>query len=132
MSARPLMSDPQQTPLLRVADSESPLAAVSAGVQAGALLRSYRERARLDLEALAAVVKVPVRRLEALEAGRLDALPEPVYVRAMVLVYAGSPSRSAAGAGALAHHGRAAAAAGRRHRAGSLPFPGERYAPGVW
>ena len=79
------MSDAQETPLLRVADSESPPSAVSAAVQAGALLRSYRERARLDLEALAAVVKVPVRRLEALEAGRLDALPEPVYVRAMVL-----------------------------------------------
>jgi cytoskeleton protein RodZ len=31
------------------------------------------------------VVKVPVRKLEALEAGRLDALPESVYVRGMVV-----------------------------------------------
>lgn len=79
------MSDTQESPLLRVADAESSLAALPAAVQAGALLRGYRERARYDIEALAAVVKVPVRRLDALEAGRLDALPEPVYVRAMVL-----------------------------------------------
>jgi cytoskeleton protein RodZ len=79
------MSDPNETPLLRVADSESASPVLPAAVQAGALLRGYRERALYDLEALAAVVKVPVRKLEALEAGMLDVLPEPVYVRAMVV-----------------------------------------------
>jgi cytoskeleton protein RodZ len=79
------MSDPSETPLLRVADSESAPHVLPAAVQAGGLLRGYRERARYDLEALAAVVKVPVRKLEALEAGMLDVLPEPVYVRAMVV-----------------------------------------------
>ena len=44
-------------------------------------MRTSRDAAGLSLEALAAVVKVPVRKLEALEAGRLDALPESVYVR---------------------------------------------------
>ncbi len=79
------MSEPQETPMLRVADSGSRADAVPAAVQAGALLQGYRARARCDLEALAAVMKVPVRKLEALEAGNLDSLPEPVYVRAMVV-----------------------------------------------
>lgn len=79
------MSDTQDAPLLRVADSDAPPAAVPAAVQAGALLRGYREKARYEIAALAAVVKVPVRRLEALEAGALDTMPEPVYVRALVV-----------------------------------------------
>ena len=79
------MSDTQDAPLLRVADSDAPPDAVPAAVQAGALLRSYREHARYEIAALAAIVKVPVRRLQALESGSLDAMPEPVYLRAMVV-----------------------------------------------
>jgi len=79
------MSDAEQTPLLRAADTESPARQVSAAERAGALLRASREGAGYSLDALAAIVKVPVRKLEALEAGNLDALPEAVYVRAMVV-----------------------------------------------
>ena len=79
------MSDEEQTSLLNVADTEESGAPLSAAERAGALLRTSREAAGFSLEALAAVVKVPVRKLEALEAGRLDALPESVYVRGMVV-----------------------------------------------
>ena len=79
------MSDEEQTSLLKVADTEQSGAPLSAAERAGALLRTSREGAGYSLEALAAVVKVPVRKLEALEAGRLDALPESVYVRGMVV-----------------------------------------------
>jgi len=79
------MSDEEQTSLLKVADAESSTVPLSAAERAGSLLRTSRDAAGLSLEALAAVVKVPVRKLEALEAGRLDALPESVYVRGMVV-----------------------------------------------
>lgn len=79
------MSEAEQTHLLRVADAESPTPQSSAAERAGALLRAAREAAGYSLDALATVVKVPVRKLEALEAGRLDALPEPVFVRGMVV-----------------------------------------------
>ena len=79
------MSDVEQASLLKAADSESASVPRSAAERAGALLRVSREAAGFSLEALAAVVKVPVRKLEALEAGRLDALPESVYVRGMVV-----------------------------------------------
>ena len=79
------MSNEEQASLLKVADTESSSAPLSAAERAGILLRTSREAAGFSLEALAAVVKVPVRKLEALEAGRLDALPESVYVRGMVV-----------------------------------------------
>lgn len=79
------MSDEEQTSLLKMADTEASGAPLSAAERAGALLRTSREAAGFSLEALAAVVKVPVRKLEALEAGRLDALPESVYVRGIVV-----------------------------------------------
>jgi cytoskeleton protein RodZ len=85
MSGKLLMSDEEQTSLLKVADAESSTVPLSAAERAGSLLRTSRDAAGLSLEALAAVVKVPVRKLEALEAGRLDALPELVYVRGMVV-----------------------------------------------
>ena len=79
------MSEEEQTSLLKAADAESSSVPLSPAERAGALLRGSREGAGYSLEALAAIVKVPVRKLEALEAGRLDALPESVYVRAMVV-----------------------------------------------
>ena len=53
------------------------------GVSAGTLLRQAREAAGLHIAALAVSLKVPVKKLEALEAGRLDVLPDAVFVRAL-------------------------------------------------
>jgi cytoskeleton protein RodZ len=50
---------------------------------AGQLLRTARERAGLHVAALAVSMKVPVKKLEALEADRLDLLPDAVFVRAL-------------------------------------------------
>lgn len=50
---------------------------------AGALIRRARERAGLQVGALAASLKVPVQRIEALEADRHDLLPGPVFTRAL-------------------------------------------------
>ncbi len=79
------MSDTQDAPLLRIVDSDARPEPVPAAVQAGALLRGYREQAGHDIEALAAIVKVPVRRLQALEAGSWDLMPEHVYLRALIV-----------------------------------------------
>jgi len=61
------------------------VAAGPAPDHAGALLRQARERAGLHVATLAATLKVPVKRLEALEQGRYDALPDATYVRALAL-----------------------------------------------
>lgn len=50
---------------------------------AGALLRRARESAGLHVAALAVSLKVPVRQIEALEADRLDLLPDPTFARAL-------------------------------------------------
>ena len=50
---------------------------------AGNLLRQAREAAGLHIAALAVALKVPVKKLEALEADRLDLLPDAVFVRAL-------------------------------------------------
>ncbi|MEJ2803319.1 helix-turn-helix domain-containing protein [Comamonadaceae bacterium PP-2] len=52
-------------------------------VSAGQMLREARERAGLHLASLAAVLKVPVQRLEALEADRYDQLPGMAFVRGL-------------------------------------------------
>lgn len=46
-------------------------------------LREIREAAGLHIAALAAALKVPVRKLEALEAGRFDELPDLTFARAL-------------------------------------------------
>jgi cytoskeleton protein RodZ len=58
-------------------------AAASAGVSAGTLLRQAREAAGLHIAALAVSMKVPVKKLEALESDRLDLLPDAVFARAL-------------------------------------------------
>jgi cytoskeleton protein RodZ len=58
-------------------------AAAAAGPSAGTLLRQAREEAGLHVATLAAALKVPVRKLEALEADRFDLLPDAVFVRAL-------------------------------------------------
>lgn len=58
--------------------------ALPPGASAGAMIRRAREGAGLHVAALAVSLKVPVRRLEALEAGRLDLMPDLVFTRALV------------------------------------------------
>ncbi len=55
----------------------------SVAVTAGGLLRQAREAAGLHIAALAVSLKVPVKKLEALEGDRLDLLPDAVFVRAL-------------------------------------------------
>ncbi|MES3003261.1 MAG: helix-turn-helix domain-containing protein [Pseudomonadota bacterium] len=58
-------------------------AAADDGVTAGALLRQAREAAGLHVAALAVALKVPVRKLEALEDNRWDVLPDLVFARGL-------------------------------------------------
>jgi cytoskeleton protein RodZ len=53
------------------------------GPSAGMLLRAAREANGLHIAALAVAMKVPVKKLESLEADRLDELPDAVFVRAL-------------------------------------------------
>lgn len=53
------------------------------GITAGLLLRRAREAAGLHVAALAVSLKVPVRKLEALEEDRYDLLTDAVFVRAL-------------------------------------------------
>lgn len=50
---------------------------------AGELLKQAREAAGLHIAALAVRLKVPVKKLEALEADRMDLLPDAVFIRAL-------------------------------------------------
>ncbi len=54
-----------------------------AQISGGAMLRKARESAGLHLTALAVLLKVPVEKIEALEADRFDLLPDTVFVRAL-------------------------------------------------
>lgn len=66
------MSEPEVSPPARAED-------------AGVLLRQARERAGVHIAALAGTLKVPVQRLQALEEGAWDALPDATYARALAL-----------------------------------------------
>lgn len=57
--------------------------AANDGATAGVLLRRAREAAGLHVAALAVSLKVPVRKLEALEDDRYDELTDAVFVRAL-------------------------------------------------
>ncbi len=57
----------------------------SAVTTAGVLLRSAREAQGLPLGALAGILKIPVKKLEALEADRYDLLLDSVFTRALAL-----------------------------------------------
>lgn len=61
--------------------NEHPMSAI--GPSAGTLLRQAREGAGLHIGALAVSLKVPVKKIEALEADRLDQLPDAVFARAL-------------------------------------------------
>ncbi len=75
------MSEEQE--LLAGTDVSAASEAVATSVTAGELLRQAREAAGLHVAALAVSMKVPVKKLEALEADRLDLLPDAVFVRAL-------------------------------------------------
>lgn len=62
---------------------DAPAQTFSDGLTAGMLLRRAREAAGLHVAALAVSLKVPVRKLEALEADRFDLLPDLVFARAL-------------------------------------------------
>lgn len=51
--------------------------------KAGALLKQAREASGLHIAALAVLLKVPVKKLEALESDRFDLLPDAVFVRGL-------------------------------------------------
>lgn len=70
------MSEVQALPVLNGFDPASQRGA-------GALLRQAREASGLHIAALAVLLKVPVKKLEALESDRLDLLPDVVFVRAL-------------------------------------------------
>jgi len=63
--------------------SSSDADAVMAQISAGGLLKQAREAAGLHLAGLAVALKVPVKKLEALESDRFDLLPDAVFVRAL-------------------------------------------------
>lgn len=63
------------------ADGETPATSISP--TAGAMLRAAREASGLHVAALAVAMKVPVKKLEALEADRYDQMPDAVFVRAL-------------------------------------------------
>lgn len=50
---------------------------------AGDMLRQAREAHGLDISVVAAALKVPTQKLEALEDDNIDALPDPVFARAL-------------------------------------------------
>jgi cytoskeleton protein RodZ len=59
--------------------------ATKSSVQACSLLRDAREAQGLHIAALAVALKVPVKKLESLEAGRFEELPDMVFVRSLAL-----------------------------------------------
>jgi cytoskeleton protein RodZ len=63
--------------------SESVTPGVAEGGVAPVRLREAREAAGLHIAALAAALKVPVKKLEALEAGRYAELPDMTFARAL-------------------------------------------------
>ncbi len=52
---------------------------------AGAILRAAREKQGLHVAALAAAIKIPQRKLEALESDRFDELPDATFARALAM-----------------------------------------------
>ncbi len=56
---------------------------VEGGVTAGGMLKEARQASGMHIAALAVALKVPVNKLEALEADNYSALPDTVFVRAL-------------------------------------------------
>lgn len=60
-----------------------PVLATGGGASAGTMIRQAREAAGIHIAAMAVSLKVPVKKIEALEADRLDLLPDAVFARAL-------------------------------------------------
>jgi len=69
--------------VLPVSEDVIPAPDSMAQMSGGAMLRMAREAQGLHIGALAVGLKVPVAKLEALEADRFDLLPDTVFVRAL-------------------------------------------------
>ena len=67
----------------QITESNPELTVAEPVLTAGALIRRAREAAGLHIAALAVALKVPVKKLEALEADRFELLPDAVFVRAL-------------------------------------------------
>ena len=63
--------------------ASAPIDTAGVGQSAGAMLRAAREKRGVHIAALAAAIKVPQRKLEALEADRYDELPDLTFTRAL-------------------------------------------------
>lgn len=77
------MTEPVRDAAAPAADAAARPAADAAAASPGALLRRWREAQGLHVAMLAASLKVPPRRLEALEADRWSELPDPAFTRAL-------------------------------------------------
>lgn len=66
-----------------MSDAPEAAPAPAAPATAGALLRQARQAQGMHIAMLAAATKVPQRKLEALEADRLDELPDATFTRAL-------------------------------------------------
>ena len=75
LTGQPMHSNPEA--------ADPGLQAQHANMSAGGMLRQARESAGLHIAALAVSLKVPVKKLEALEADQFDLLPDSVFVRAL-------------------------------------------------
>lgn len=75
MSGDASMSEPTQDGGAQPGDAATP--------SAGAMLRAARERRGMHIAALAAAIKVPQRKLEALEGDRYEELPDLTFTRAL-------------------------------------------------
>lgn len=64
-------------------DGAAPVAESFKAVSAGSLLRTAREAEGLHIAALAVSLKVPVNKIEAIEADKLHLLPDLVFARAL-------------------------------------------------
>lgn len=71
---------PATEPLTTLSEAPAPATGLPS---AGQQLQAAREAAGQPLDALAQTLKVAVRKLEALEADRLDELPSPMFTRAL-------------------------------------------------
>ena len=68
---------------LPISFADTGQAVLDASKSAGQMLREAREAHGLHVAALAVSLKVPVKKLEALEADRFEELPDAVFVRAL-------------------------------------------------
>jgi cytoskeleton protein RodZ len=73
---------------------------------AGDLLREAREGHGLHIDVVAAALKVPTQKLQALEDDNIEALPDPVFARALAASFAQQIAGRFVGAVAMAQRSR--------------------------